>query len=127
MNDKTIYTKPIYLSEEEAMGLLDLCLASGAAIDRAKDSALLKLSDLVRHYLSFRNPHSQGNARQNTPLIDDLSESLQILTSLLDFLTEVPAMEMQNAIHNAEVSAKYHHSHTLLGYGYTSGLHSLID
>lgn len=44
--------KPLYLSAEEALGLLDLCLISHAEFDREKEGVLLKLSDLVRQYLA---------------------------------------------------------------------------
>ena len=48
MND----LKPLFLSAEEAMGLLDLCLMSQAEFDPEKECALLKLSDLVRRHLA---------------------------------------------------------------------------
>ncbi len=44
--------KPLYLSEEEAMALLDLCLVSAVETDTVKERALLKLTDLVRRYIS---------------------------------------------------------------------------
>ncbi len=44
--------KPLYLSAEEAMGLLDLCLMSQAAIDPDKERAIMKLTDLVRGYIA---------------------------------------------------------------------------
>lgn len=48
MND----LKPLFLSPEEAMALLDMCLMSQAEFDREKECALLKLSDLVRRHLA---------------------------------------------------------------------------
>ena len=51
MNDQ----KPLFLSAEEALGLLDLCMMSHAEFDREKECALLKLSDLVRQHLSDEN------------------------------------------------------------------------
>jgi len=44
--------KPLFLSAEEAMGLLDLCIMSQAEFDREKYGVLLKLSDLVRQHLA---------------------------------------------------------------------------
>jgi hypothetical protein len=48
MND----LRPLYLSAEEAMGLLDLCIMSQAEFDRDSEGVLLKLSDLVRQHLA---------------------------------------------------------------------------
>ncbi len=47
--------KPLLLSAEEAMGLLDLCLMSQAEFDGEKERALLKLSALVRQHLAAVN------------------------------------------------------------------------
>ncbi len=43
---------PLYLSSEEAMDLLDLCLMSSIEIDPDKERAILKLTDLVRRFIS---------------------------------------------------------------------------
>ena len=44
--------KPLFLSAEEAMGLLDLCIMSQMDFDRDREGVLLKLSDLVREHLA---------------------------------------------------------------------------
>lgn len=44
--------KPLFLNEEEAMALLNLCLTSAAETDTAKERAMLKLTDLVRRYIA---------------------------------------------------------------------------
>jgi hypothetical protein len=46
--------KPLYLSVEEALGLLDLCMMSDAEFDQDTVGVLLKLSDLVREHLAAR-------------------------------------------------------------------------
>lgn len=57
--------KPLHLSAEEAMGLLDLCVLSPAELDPAKESILLKLSDLVRRYLTGEaEGHCAGTANE---------------------------------------------------------------
>ncbi len=52
MSQRMSELRPLYLSAEEAMGLLDLCLLSGAEFDRDAEGVLLKLSDLVRQHLA---------------------------------------------------------------------------
>jgi len=44
--------KPLFLSAEEAMALLDLCIMSQTDFDRDREGILLKLSDLVREHLA---------------------------------------------------------------------------
>lgn len=43
---------PLFLTAEEAMGLLDLCIMSQTDFDRDREGILLKLSALVREHLS---------------------------------------------------------------------------
>jgi len=43
--------KPLFLSEEEAMAILDLCLTSAAEMDAIQERALRKVTDLARAYL----------------------------------------------------------------------------
>ncbi len=43
--------KPIFLTEEEALAVLDMCLASPIESDAAKDRAMLKVTDLIRRYI----------------------------------------------------------------------------
>ena len=52
MSQRIEELRPLYLSAEEAMGLLDLCIMSGAEFDRDAEGVLLKLSDLVRQHLA---------------------------------------------------------------------------
>ncbi len=49
---KRISLKPLFLSEEEALAMLDLCLMSATETDTTKDRAIMKLTDLVRCYLN---------------------------------------------------------------------------
>jgi hypothetical protein len=44
--------KPLFLTEDEALALLDLSLMSSAENDSTKERAMLKLTDLVRRYLT---------------------------------------------------------------------------
>jgi len=46
---KTI--KPLFLSEEEVMAILDLCLMSPAELDDVKERVVRKVTDLARSYL----------------------------------------------------------------------------
>jgi hypothetical protein len=68
MND----LKPLFLSAEEAMGLLDLCMMSCAEFDREKEGVLLKLSDLVRQHLA--DDHSAVCTVVNAGREDAMSE-----------------------------------------------------
>jgi len=43
--------RPVYLSEEEAMAILDLCLTSAVELDEVKERAVRKVTDLARDYL----------------------------------------------------------------------------
>lgn len=52
MSEQTREPKPLYLSAEEAMGLLDLCLLSRRELNANQEGVLLKLSDLVRRLLA---------------------------------------------------------------------------
>jgi hypothetical protein len=44
--------RPLYLTEEEAMGLLELCLYSQEETDPVKAAAMHKLADFCRDFLS---------------------------------------------------------------------------
>ena len=52
MSQLVMHLKPLFLSEEEAMALLNLCLTSNTETDAAKDRAMLKLTELVRRYIA---------------------------------------------------------------------------
>lgn len=43
--------KPIYLTEEEAMALLDICLLSTAEDDPIKEKAVKRVSSVCREFL----------------------------------------------------------------------------
>ena len=45
-------SRPLYLTEEEAVGLLELCLPSSALPGAARDRAMMKLTALVRAFMS---------------------------------------------------------------------------
>jgi hypothetical protein len=46
--------KPLLLSAEEALSLLELCMLSQTDFDCEKESVLVKLSELVRKHLMDR-------------------------------------------------------------------------
>jgi hypothetical protein len=52
MSQQVLKLKPLFLSEDEAMALLNLCLTSNMETDAAKDRAMLKLTELVRRYIA---------------------------------------------------------------------------
>ena len=51
MCQKLTSFKPLFLSEEETLALLDLCLMSSAELDDAKELAIRKLTDLARQHI----------------------------------------------------------------------------
>src|SRR5262249_22941567 len=55
MSQHVASIKPLFLSEEEAMALLDLCLMSQTETDPVKERSLLKLTDLIRRYITEEN------------------------------------------------------------------------
>ena len=56
--------KLLFLSEEEALALLDLCLLSCAEIDATKERALLKLAHLVQEH-NMPAATTPGSARRS--------------------------------------------------------------
>ncbi|HZT40838.1 MAG TPA: hypothetical protein VFA07_01550 [Chthonomonadaceae bacterium] len=56
--------KLLFLSEEEALALLDLCLLSCAEIDATKERALLKLAHLVQEH-NMPSATAPGSARRS--------------------------------------------------------------
>ena len=56
--------KLLFLSEEEALALLDLCLLSCAEIDPTKERALLKLAHLVQEH-NMPSANIPGSARRS--------------------------------------------------------------
>jgi hypothetical protein len=44
--------KPLFLSEEEALAMLDLCLLSNAETHPEAECALMKLTELVRRFIA---------------------------------------------------------------------------
>ncbi len=52
MSQHVASLKPVYFTEEEALALLDVCLISSGDSDAVKESALLKITDLIRRYIS---------------------------------------------------------------------------
>lgn len=52
MSQSIASPKPLFLSEEEALAMLDMCLMSSSENDSSKERAMLKLTDLVRRYLA---------------------------------------------------------------------------
>jgi hypothetical protein len=59
--------KPLYLSEEEAMAILDLCLTSDVEMDDVKERAMRKVIDLARTYLSVDEEAQPATSSQ--PLV----------------------------------------------------------
>jgi len=65
--------QPLYLTEEETLALLDLCLASDTGSDPMKECALMKLSNLARHYLAEKIEQEEKDAE--TPAEAESAES----------------------------------------------------
>ncbi len=127
MNSLTTHLKPIYLTEEEALGALDLCLSSSAGMDTAKDRAILKLSELVRFYLSMHNDKKPEDSHQEIPLSSEITESAQILSSLLEFLADVPEQVMQDALTTADRTAHHTSSRKRMGFRFANSYGSALD
>jgi hypothetical protein len=51
MHQDVTNLKSLFLSEEETMALLDLCLTSPSEMDHVKEQAVRKLTDLARRHL----------------------------------------------------------------------------
>ena len=73
--------KPLFLSAEEAMGLLDLCITSQTDFDRDREGVLLKLSDLVREHLAALEEvqGEAGKSSENDARIDPLETATDAL------------------------------------------------
>src|SRR5579862_3191753 len=48
--------KPLFLSEEETLALLDLCLMSSSELDETKEQAIRKLTELARQHMREEEP-----------------------------------------------------------------------
>lgn len=70
MSQHVASLKPVYFTEEEALALLDVCLLSSGDTDPVKESALLKITDLIRRYISAGQPGAakQKDARDTDPM-----------------------------------------------------------
>jgi hypothetical protein len=83
MSQHVASIKPLFLSEEEAMALLDLCLMSSAETDPVKERSLLKLTDLIRRYMTEENvtrctlaQDSEAEGEERLPAVNrELEES----------------------------------------------------
>lgn len=65
MYDQAARLEPLYLSEEEVMALLDLCLTSPTETDSIKERVMLKLSDFARRHLSESRTESHTREPDN--------------------------------------------------------------
>jgi len=73
--------KPLFLSAEEAMGLLDLCIMSQTDFDRDREGVLLKLSDLVREHLAALEEANgeAGKSSENDVRLDPQETATDVL------------------------------------------------
>ena len=67
MSDITVTHKPLYLSEEEALALLDLCVMSRTEMDAIKERAVIKLTCLVRRFFSGSDGATPEEAETPAP------------------------------------------------------------
>ena len=74
MSEKNPAARALYLTEEEAMGLLDLCLAGSFPLDCAKDRAIVKLSEVIRGFIIDDEINRRLDRRdgRNNPATDEL-------------------------------------------------------
>jgi hypothetical protein len=84
--------KPLFLTEDEALALLDLSLMSSAENDSTKERAMLKLTDLVRRYLTTGGEASEEIRTLTTDAQRAEPEQGYLpVASLLQTLSEPPA------------------------------------
>ena len=82
--------KPLFLTEEEAIAMLDMCLMSNMETDPVKECAMLKMSDLVRRYIQEEEPAAEAQATESALQPD--AEPIPVAT-LLQCLSEPPVSE----------------------------------
>ncbi len=86
MSHQMNHLKPLFLSAEEAMVLLDLCIMSHAEFDRDSEGMLLKLSDLVRQHIAAcaedsHEIHPSGESDSRMELPETAQDSLRYAES----------------------------------------------
>jgi hypothetical protein len=77
MSQHVASIKPLFLSEEEAMALLDLCLMSSAESDPIKERSLLKLTDLIRRYITEENSARCALAQDSEAEVEEMRPAVQ--------------------------------------------------
>ena len=86
--------KPLFLTEEEAIAMLDMCLMSNMETDPVKECAMLKMSDLVRRYIQEEAPiaEAQATVTASASALEADAEAIPVAT-LLQCLSEPPVPE----------------------------------
>jgi hypothetical protein len=69
MNTNLAPAPALILTEDEAFGLLDLCLMSNAEFDEYQNAAMQKLTDLVRSHVASTSDSSALEADAETEAI----------------------------------------------------------
>ena len=69
MSLETVDLKPLYLSEEEALSLLELCVMGQTETTTTQEQAMLKLTNLSRRFLRSEQDKEEMEAAQREPLI----------------------------------------------------------
>jgi|GEM_PF-4750024 len=69
MNTNPAPPPALSLTEEEAFGLLDLCLMSSAEFDEFQNAAMQKLTRLVRAFLANASDPNEAEANAETEAI----------------------------------------------------------
>lgn len=69
MNTNLAPAPALFLTEEEAFGLLDLCLMSSAEFDTFQNAAMQKLTRLVRSYVANASDSFESEANGETEAI----------------------------------------------------------
>lgn len=67
MSQNVASIKPLFLTEEEALAILDMCLMSRVENDPARERAMLKLTHLVRCYIQEGDSPIGAHAPASAP------------------------------------------------------------
>ena len=66
---ETVDLKPLYLSEDEALALLEVCVISSIETTPAQEQLLLKLTNLTRRFLRSEQDREAMEAERREPLL----------------------------------------------------------
>lgn len=108
--------KPLFLTEEEALALLDMTLMSASENDPTKERAMLKLTDLVRRYLTAERKASEESTLQATDAISSEAERNYLpAASLLSMLQEFDSVPMRSAERSLDKKMSQHTGRVYFG------------